>query len=446
MTFSRQRGSGPILCLLACISLLCLNACAGGDDDNESESASLTGVYQCELIFPDDIPRVSNAQVASAVYGAHIDCDAIGIRIIRTRYYDADGNLVESGEFSCNDGQGTSSGVPVGSQMRLVVTAEGDNDMVLLRGEADSISVSANQDTFGDPIFMEYNASIDQDDDGYGLGIDCNDGDPDIHPTALEINDNDVDENCDGVFGQSEQTFAECIGSPASYWTLDQSGPPFINEAIDEPDGICGSTGCPESDDDAMVGTGLWFNGTTAGMTVPDYGDSLVDIETTGSFSIAAWFRREAGSVARNEVLVGRYAYKETHFWVGINTNSTLSFLLWDSDIIQLPTAEERMSIGFMSGAEVVTDGLWHHVVAVRNGQTGQNLIYLDGTLEGRMPVTYTGSFYADKAVSIGNMHNDYYFYGSMDEVALFDVALSGDTVRQLYNAGMAGETVCVEE
>lgn len=445
MTFSGQRGSGPILCLLAVIFLVCLNAC-GSDSGSGSGAGNQTGYFQCELFFPDDIPRVSSSTIQTAGYGAHIDCDAIGIRIIRTRFYDADVNLLKSDEFSCSDGRGTSAGVPVGNEIRMVVTAEGQNDMVLLRGEAGNITVTADQNTFGDPILMEYNDSIDQDDDGYGLGLDCDDNNPDIHPTAMEIDDNNVDEDCDGVFGQSEQTFTGCIGNPASYWTLDQSGPPYINEAIDEPDGICASTGCPEPDDDAMVGSALWFNGIDAGITVPDYGESLVDMEINSSFSISLWFRREAGNVDRNEVLVGRYAYKETHFWVGINTNSTVSFLLWDSDIIQLPTAEERMSIGFMSGATEVADGQWHHVVAVRNGQTGYNLIYLDGTLEGRIPVTYTGSFYADKAVSMGNMHNDYYFYGSMDEVALFDVALSGNTIQQLYNAGIATETVCVEE
>jgi hypothetical protein len=107
-------------------------------------------------------------------------------------------------------------------------------------------------------------------------------------------------------------------------------------------------------------------------------------------------------------------------------------------------------------GTTSLNDGQWHHLVGVRSGATA--LIYVDGVLEGSATnalvlsveggsVNTGGCQYA----RIGATNTDTghctsqsviqgHFPGLIDEVEIFNRALSAVEIQAIYNAGSAGK------
>ena len=76
---------------------------------------------------------------------------------------------------------------------------------------------------------------------------------------------------------------------------------------------------------------------------------------------------------------------------------------------------------------ELTNDGDWHHVVAIADGSS--SYMYLDGVLKTTagnkiQSSSNTSNFY------IGGRQTNYNFAGSIDEVAIFDKALTADQIK----------------
>ncbi|HXU77864.1 MAG TPA: LamG-like jellyroll fold domain-containing protein, partial [Methylomirabilota bacterium] len=88
-------------------------------------------------------------------------------------------------------------------------------------------------------------------------------------------------------------------------------------------------------------------------------------------------------------------------------------------------------------GTHNVNDGQWHLVVGVHD-IFGTNYLYVDGQLEGTGPANATINSSSAHLV-IGAAYdylNSRVFAGSVDEPAIFDIALSKAQVQQIFNAG----------
>jgi len=236
-----------------------------------------------------------------------------------------------------------------------------------------------------------------------------------------------------------------CPSDMLAYWKLDETGSGDYDDFYYGHDGECAGD-CPTPVTNGHVNGGQEFNGSSTGIDVPVVpGDDSFNWGAHDSFSIEFWMKANSANSCSNsnEVIVGRDdSSSQLHWWVGIGcgswANGGAAFVLGDND--------GGGDILGVVGTTDLTDGSWHHIVAVRDGSTNENRIYVDGTAEASESATYSAGFDSlTAALNIGWIHlsHGFHFDGIADEVAVYDRALSTDGIRQHYNEGLAGRWYC---
>jgi hypothetical protein len=225
-----------------------------------------------------------------------------------------------------------------------------------------------------------------------------------------------------------------CPSGLLSYWTLDEADGPTYADMFSGKDGQCAGGGCPSAAAGIVQG-GQSF-GSATGIAVS--ADAAFDWGAAESFSIEFWMRR-SGTPSGNEVIAGRDdAGTDLHWWIGIDhtQGDVARFYLQNTT---------GYAIG-VSGATILNDGDWHHVVAVRDAGAGLLRIYVDGVEEGSTSAAYGSGFDSPTApITIGwlNLGSGYHFLGLADEVAIYHRALLPGEVLQHYNDGLLGGGYC---
>ena len=215
------------------------------------------------------------------------------------------------------------------------------------------------------------------------------------------------------------------FGSGVAATALDKSG----NGNTGTLNGMTQASAVP-----GKIGQALKFDGSS-GYVVTPYSSSLKF--GTGNFSVSAWVNGSGNPYKFASVIsANRFGVGESwNLAIGDNTNQNLpSFQVWGTG----------SGSNYADGPSNINDGKWHHLVAVRNGTTAQ--IFVDGVAGGIN--TISSSWNSDGAganVYIGALGdnpsgvkaNDY-FNGSIDDVRIYNRALSASEVQQLYDLGTA--------
>jgi hypothetical protein len=144
----------------------------------------------------------------------------------------------------------------------------------------------------------------------------------------------------------------------------------------------------------------------------------------TNDFTYSMWVKTSSSS---SQMLCQRWQSGDGPYYLRINdANGNTTFITYDSENLSLRNSQSTVD---------VADGSWHMITCMREGTT--TLVYVDDQLVStasgtiRSIVNKAGYLYIGVQVYNGSLIN--YFTGSVDDVRLYNRALSITEIEELY-------------
>ncbi|MBI5631876.1 MAG: carboxypeptidase regulatory-like domain-containing protein [Nitrospirae bacterium] len=182
-----------------------------------------------------------------------------------------------------------------------------------------------------------------------------------------------------------------------------------------------GSTFAP-----GKVGQAFSFDGVNDYVDLPDGFANF-----TSGFTVDLWANPTASTYWARFIDFGNGPANNNIVFARETTTNNLVFEVYNG----------ASSTGKVHAFDAITNDEWHYY-AVTQDETGQVKIYKDG-----LPLVTTGTTGVPNNVTRVNNHigksdwgGDGYYAGTMDEVEIFNRALSADEIAAIYNAGSAGK------
>jgi hypothetical protein len=163
----------------------------------------------------------------------------------------------------------------------------------------------------------------------------------------------------------------------------------------------------------------LDFDGVDDGVEVP-YNESLDP--KSGEITISAWVNMDSGG--------NRFIFEKT---VGGTVNTGYSLFFEGSNTtLRIHNGSTSIDLDYAGQPSI---GSWHHVVGVNSNNGNFRKIYIDGkevaSSSGLVMRTGDGIGVIGKHAS-----NGYYFDGQIDDVRIYNYALTPLQIKEVYNGG----------
>jgi hypothetical protein len=171
------------------------------------------------------------------------------------------------------------------------------------------------------------------------------------------------------------------------------------------------------------VGQALAFEGNDC----VTFGDAPA-FRLTDSYTLSAWVKTTA-------VLT---AFERIHGVYTVNTPRDIDLDFWNNNVPTLFDRDDGVHAITLSSNRTINDGHWHLVTATRSGDNYR--IYIDGTSANSTQNSSNLAETNTRGWAIGCAGRDNatvgeFFDGTIDDVRIYDRALSADEVKRLYDA-----------
>lgn len=215
--------------------------------------------------------------------------------------------------------------------------------------------------------------------------------------------------------------------SLVAHWSFDEQAGQTVHDKVGGNDGTRGADANAGNDDptwkpasECKVNGCAGFDGTDDSVAVDFSG-------TSGSYSqlsVSAWVKWNSDG---KSTIINEQGSDSLWFTIDKTGLDRLNAYLGDTS-----------NKGYHSSTDAIPKNEWTHVVLSYNGATGTGTFYINGESSGTF--TTSGALDLDSSITIGARETGGvdYFNGLIDEVKIYNTALTADQIKQDMNAGAA--------
>ena len=171
-----------------------------------------------------------------------------------------------------------------------------------------------------------------------------------------------------------------------------------------------------------------------------DFGDNdKLDIGTS-DVSVVAWIRCAKYTPSGwRDTIVGKLSTTPPRRGYTFGVRGSEDATNKDKPVVMMGLASESGITLF--GAKPINDDTWHHVAMVCD-RDGSMIFYRDGELEAQMSIASGAKENEDtgQSFAIGTGSGGGFLQSLIDEVAVFNVALTQDEIKNIMNRGLEWE------
>ena len=187
-----------------------------------------------------------------------------------------------------------------------------------------------------------------------------------------------------------------------------------------------------------LVGTAFGFEGTNAYVQIPD----STSLRPT-NFTVEAWVKFNSlnsagtgGSPAGDQYIIFRQNSRTSDF-EGFDLSKTR---VSGGDVFRLLIASSAGQSVQIVSSTLVSTGTWYHVAALRG--TNYVQLYVNGQLERQTNITFAQDYgnYPLYFGTSGQSSWDHKLSGALDEVSIYNRALSSNEIAGIYQSGASGK------